>query len=65
MLQQNDTTMDELWLKYWANGGSAGVEEFDAYLQGLQDRDDYDKKILAWAVEEVAALPRSKWHYRR
>ncbi|GGI02771.1 hypothetical protein GCM10007170_45270 [Arthrobacter liuii] len=55
MLEFNDTTLDELWLWYWAYGGEAEPFEFDAYLHGLQSRDEFDLKILAWAVERVIA----------
>lgn len=55
MLQRNETTVDELWLWYWANGGTAEPLVFDAYLYGLQEPDDYDDIILGWVIEVLTA----------
>lgn len=55
MLQRNETTVDELWLWYWANGGTVEPLVFDAYLYGLQEPDDYDDIILGWVIEVLTA----------
>ncbi|MFE4541026.1 hypothetical protein [Arthrobacter sp. NPDC056727] len=61
LIQQDKNYLDELWLKYWAQGGSAGSVEFEAYLHGLSQRDSYDLQILRWAIDDIscAAHPRS------
>lgn len=55
LIQQDKNYLDELWLKYWANGGSAGSVEFEAYLHGLTQPDSFDLQILHWAIDEVRA----------
>jgi hypothetical protein len=59
-IRQDKNYLDELWLKYWAQGGSAGSVEFEAYLHGLTQRDSYDLQILRWAIDDIssAAHPR-------
>lgn len=60
LIRRNKNYLDQLWLKYWANGGSADSVEFEAYLHGLTQRDSFDLQILRWAIDEVraAAHPR-------
>ena len=53
MTEQNRTSLDDLWLRYWANGGTADKSEFDAYLNGSAERDPFELKILAWAIEDL------------
>lgn len=55
MVQQDRTSIENLWLRYFANGGNAGPLDFEAYIYGLLDPDEYDALILFWAVEEVSA----------
>ncbi|WP_284976984.1 hypothetical protein [Arthrobacter sp. efr-133-TYG-104] len=52
-VQKHDISFDDLWAWYWANGGSAEPVDFDAYLFGLERRDPFDMKILAWAMEDL------------
>lgn len=60
LIRQDKTYLDELWLKYWAQGGSAGSVEFEAYLHGLTQPDSYDLQILRWVIDDTssAAHPR-------
>lgn len=51
MIEQQTITLDDLWVRYWANGGSAHAFEFDAYLNGAQELDPFELKILAWSLE--------------
>lgn len=55
LIRQDRKYLDELWLKYWAEGGSAGSVEFEAYLHGLTQRDGFDLQILRWAIDDVTA----------
>lgn len=55
MLQQNETDVFTIWLRYFANGGNADELDFEAYIYGLVDMDEYDALILSWAVEDVSA----------
>ncbi|MBT2515526.1 hypothetical protein [Arthrobacter sp. ISL-30] len=54
MLLQDCGWLDDLWLRYWANGGSAGIFEFDAFLHGLREPDVFEVQILAWAIEDLS-----------
>ncbi|MFC8523938.1 MULTISPECIES: hypothetical protein [Micrococcaceae] len=54
MLQQNTASIEQLWLRYYANGGNADPLEFEAYIYGLLPHDDLDALILSWAIEDVA-----------
>lgn len=55
LIGQNDRHLQELWMRYWANGGEAQQFEFEVYLHGMYELDRFDLKILAWALEEVTA----------
>ena len=53
LIRQDKNYQDELWLKYWANGGSAGSVEFGAYLSSESRPDSFDLQILRWAIDDV------------
>ena len=53
MVLRDPGWLDDLWLRYWANGGSAGIFEFDAFLHGLREPDAFELEILGWAVEDL------------
>lgn len=55
LIGQDKNYLDDLWLKYWAQGGSAGSIEFEAYLHRLTPPDSFDLQILRWAIDEIAA----------
>lgn len=55
LLQKNRTSIELLWLRYYANGGTADPLEFEAYIYGLLGPACCDAQILSWAVEDVAA----------
>ena len=55
LIELDESYLQDLWVRYWANGGEAQLLEFEAYLHGMSDRDDYDLRILGWAIEEVLA----------
>jgi hypothetical protein len=45
-------TVDQLWLRYFALGGTVDVAETEAYLHGLRPLPPYQRDILAQAVNE-------------
>ncbi|MGF9649505.1 hypothetical protein AAIH32_16165 [Pseudarthrobacter oxydans] len=53
LIERNECYPQELWVRYWANGGQAQQLEFDAYLHGMYQLSAFDLKILAWALEEI------------
>jgi hypothetical protein len=53
LAQKDPGWVDDLWLKYWAHGGSADRIEFDAFLRGITARDPYELRILAWAIDDL------------
>lgn len=54
LVQEDPGWAMDLWLKYWAHGGSVDMFEFDSYLRGLTERDPFELRILAWAIEDLA-----------
>lgn len=55
LVLEHEITLDDLWAWYWANGGNAGLWDFDAYLFGILERDPFDLRILGWAMEDLEA----------
>jgi hypothetical protein len=53
LIEQDNWYPQELWLKYWANGGQAEQFEFDAYLHGVYELSPLDLEILACALQEI------------
>jgi hypothetical protein len=50
--------IEQLWLAYFALGGSAGRYEIEAYLAGLMPMSAHEHNVLAQAVNErLAELP--------
>ncbi|MFE4544177.1 hypothetical protein [Arthrobacter sp. NPDC056727] len=58
LIRQDKNYLDELWLNYWANGGSVGSAEFEVYLHGLTQCDSFDLQILRWAIDDTTSLAR-------
>ncbi|MDR6638585.1 MULTISPECIES: hypothetical protein [Paenarthrobacter] len=55
LVLDHEITLEDLWAWYWANGGNARQWDFDAYLFGIEERDPFELKILAWAMEDLEA----------
>lgn len=55
MVQQDETDIFTIWLRYFAYGGNADELDFEAGIYGLLDLDEYDALILSCAVEEISA----------
>jgi hypothetical protein len=49
---RSDLTLEQLWLRYFALGGSLSLLELDAYLNGLTALPRVDRDMLAHAVNE-------------
>lgn len=58
-------TPEQLWMRYFALGGSQGLMELDAYLHGLTTLPRVDRDMLAHAVnerlDELAGPPRAPY----
>ena len=54
MVQQDKTSIDDLRIRYFANGGNADPVDFEAYIHCLLDADEYDPAILSWAVDDIS-----------
>ena len=50
--QRAELTMEQLWLRYFALGGDAGLMEVDAHLHGLMPLPALQRDILAHAINE-------------
>jgi hypothetical protein len=46
-------TVQELWLRYLALGGSGDAFDLDGYLQGLVPLDTFQQDVLAQALNEA------------
>ncbi|WP_447002734.1 PP2C family protein-serine/threonine phosphatase [Saccharothrix isguenensis] len=51
-LRHAGLTIEELWLRYFALGGNAGLVEIDAYVHGLGELPPLQPDVLAHAVNE-------------
>ncbi|QKV73185.1 PP2C family protein-serine/threonine phosphatase [Amycolatopsis sp. Hca4] len=49
---RSDLTLEELWMRYFALGGSMSLLDLDAYLNGLVPLPRVDRDMLAHAVNE-------------
>ena len=56
MIEHDETDVNELWLRYFANGGNALALEFESFLYGLHEPGDLDLDLLGLAVDELRAL---------
>jgi hypothetical protein len=57
-----ELTLEQLWLRYFALGGVAGLVEVEAYLHGLMPLPSLQRDILAHAVNE--RLDELTWRHR-
>ncbi len=57
-----ELTAEELWLRYFALGGSLGLFEIEAYLHGALQLPGFDRDVVAHAVNE--RLDELSWHRR-
>jgi len=51
-LSRTDLTLEQLWSRYFALGGDAGLVELEAFLSGLMPLTPLQRDILAQAVNE-------------
>jgi len=57
-IQRAELTLDEVWVRYFALGGAAGLMELEAYLHDLMPLPAGQRDMLAHAVNErLAELP--------
>ncbi|MGK3207269.1 PP2C family protein-serine/threonine phosphatase [Amycolatopsis sp. MEPSY49] len=60
-------TLEQLWMRYFALGGSQSLLELDAYLNGLTTLPRVDRDMLAHAVnerlDELAGPPRAPYSH--
>ena len=52
LVEQHVLTLEELWVRYWANGGRAGEQELDAYVYGALEPYPLQVAIIGWALED-------------
>ena len=50
-----ELTVQDLWLRYLALGGSGDAFDLDGYLQGLATLETFQQDVLAQAVNEALA----------
>lgn len=53
LIEHHDVTLDHLWVMYWAEGGSAPLPNFEAFLYEAQEPAPFDLEILTWAIEDI------------
>lgn len=53
LIEQHDITLERLWIRYWAEGGTATEPEFDALVYGAVTPPPLDLRILSWAIENI------------
>jgi hypothetical protein len=57
-----ELTAEELWLRYFALGGSLGLFEIEGYLHGVLQLPGFDRDVVAHVVNE--RLDELAWHRR-
>jgi hypothetical protein len=50
---RSELTVQSLWLRYVALGGSGDAFDLDGYLQGLVSLESYQQDVLAQALNEA------------
>jgi hypothetical protein len=52
LIEQRAITLEDLWARYWANGGTFHPFEFDAYLNGAMKQVPLSSKYLSgrWKI---------------
>ncbi|KUM36435.1 MULTISPECIES: hypothetical protein [unclassified Arthrobacter] len=53
LLEQDGFTLEQLWIKYWAEGGNANALELDAYVHEALRPHPFELTLLTWAVEDL------------
>lgn len=53
LLEQDSITLEQLWIKYWAEGGNALPLELDAYVHEALRPHPFELALLAWAMEDL------------
>ncbi|MCF3141103.1 hypothetical protein LRQ04_17780 [Paenarthrobacter sp. AR 02] len=51
LLQREAITLEQLWIKYWAEGGNATPVELDAYVHDALEPHEFELTLIAWAME--------------
>jgi hypothetical protein len=51
-LRRSQLSLQDLWIRYLAIGGSASELELEAYLLGLLKMDTYEHNVIAQALNE-------------
>jgi len=46
-------TIERLWIRYWAEGGSADLLELDAYVHEALRPPAFELTLLGWATERL------------
>lgn len=52
-IEQDETTLGELWLRYCANGGEAEPLELEAYMHEVYEFRAIDLKIFTLAIKDL------------
>ena len=53
VLAEGDLSLTDLWIEFFARGGMAGVEEFEAFIQGMMPVESTDLQILDLTLVEL------------
>ncbi|MFF1829237.1 hypothetical protein [Paenarthrobacter sp. NPDC058040] len=53
VLAEGDLSLTDLWIEFFARGGMAGVEEFEAFIQGMMPVEGTDLQILDLTLVEL------------
>ena len=59
MIAQDEIDVDELWLRYFGNGGNTLSFEFESFLYGMNEPSALDLDLLGLTIEELQALRKS------
>ncbi|WP_347109376.1 hypothetical protein AAHB33_01955 [Paenarthrobacter sp. S56] len=53
VLADGEFSLTDLWIEFFARGGMAGIEEFEAFIQGMMPVENSDLQILDVTLVEL------------
>lgn len=54
LIESGGPTIPQIWLKYWALGGTADVMELDAFIHGIPLLKGLEVELLTLALKELS-----------
>lgn len=53
LLNRDTISLEDLWIRYWGQGGNASPLELDAYVHEALRPQPFELDLISWAIEEL------------